>query len=98
ALYVGVWLHDSTPGAIIPGESVRDYNLEQSDAVVLILDTFRDQQNAFVFGTNPAGIQYDGQVANSGEGGGRFSGGVGGGGGRQQSGSGGGFNINWDAV
>jgi hypothetical protein len=97
ALYVGVWLHDSSPSGIIPGESVRDYNLEQSDAVVLILDTFRDQQNAFVFGTNPAGIEYDGQVANSGQGGGRFFGGGGGGNQRQQSGSGGGFNLNWDA-
>ena len=97
ALYLGVWLYDSDPSGITPGESVRDYNLEQSDAVLLILDTFRDQQNAFVFGTNPAGIEYDGQVANGGEGGGRFFGGGGGGNQRQQSGSGGGFNLNWDS-
>jgi hypothetical protein len=97
ALYVGVWLFDSDADGIIAGESVRDYNLEQSDAIVLILDTFRDQQNAFVFGTNPAGIQYDGQVANAGQGGGRFFGGGGGGNQRQQSGAGGGFNLNWDA-
>ncbi|MEX0836784.1 MAG: carbohydrate binding family 9 domain-containing protein, partial [Gemmatimonadota bacterium] len=97
AIYVGAWLFDSSPDGIIAGESVRDYNLEQSDAVLLILDTFRDQQNAFVFGTNPAGIEYDGQVANSGQGGGGFFGGGGGGNQRQQSGSGGGFNLNWDA-
>ena len=47
--------------------------------------------NGFVFGTNPAGIQYDGQVVDQGSGGGRL-----GGGGRQQRGSGGGFNLNWD--
>jgi hypothetical protein len=94
ALYVGVWLHDSEPSGITRGEAVRDYNLEQSDAVILILDTFRDQQNAFVFGTNPTGIEYDGQVANSGQGGGGFGGG---GNQRQQGGSGGGFNLNWDA-
>src|SRR5690606_13327018 len=94
ALYVGAWLYDSTPRGITPGEEVRDYNLDQSDAILLILDTFRDRQNAFVFGTNPTGIEYDGQVANAGQGGGRF---MGGGGGRQQGGSGGGFNINWDA-
>lgn len=97
ALYIGAWLYDSSPDGIIAGESVRDYNLEQSDAVLIILDTFRDQQNAFVFGTNPAGIEYDGQVANSGQGGGGFFGGGGGGNQRQQSGSGGGFNLNWDA-
>jgi len=95
ALYVAVWLYDSQAGRITPGESVRDYNLEQSDAVLLVLDTFRDQQNAFVFGTNPTGIEYDGQVANSGQGGGGMGGGMGGG--RQQGGAGGGFNLNWDA-
>jgi hypothetical protein len=83
------------PTASLAGESVRDYNLEQSDAVILILDTFRDQQNAFVFGTNPTGIEYDGQVANSGSGRRRLFGG--GGNQRQQGGSGGGFNLNWDA-
>lgn len=93
ALYVGAWLFDSAPLGITAGERVRDYNLEQSDAVVLILDTFNDEQNAFVFGTNPAGIEYDGQVANSGQGGGGFGGGTQ----RQQGGSGGGFNLNWDS-
>jgi len=98
AIYVGAWLFDSDPSRIVPGEGIRDYDLAQSDAVMLILDTFRDEQNAFVFGTNPVGIEYDGQVANSGQGGGRF---FGAGGGaqnrRQQSGAGGGFNLNWDA-
>jgi hypothetical protein len=97
ALYVAVWLYDSRPGEIVAGESIRDYDLEQSDAVLLILDTFRDQQNAFIFGTNPAGIEYDGQVANEGSGGGRFFGAGGTNNRRQQSGSGGGFNLNWDA-
>lgn len=98
ALYVGVWLHDSSPESIVRGEAIRDYDLEQSDAVLLVFDTFRDEQNALVFGTNPAGIEYDGQVANEGRGGGRF---FGGGGStqnrRQQAGAGGGFNLNWDA-
>ncbi len=97
ALYVAVWLYDSRPARIVPGEGIRDYDLEQSDAVMLILDTFRDEQNAFIFGTNPAGIEYDGQVANEGQGGGRFFGGGSMNNRRQQSGSGGGFNLNWDA-
>jgi len=53
-----------------------------------------------VFGTNPAGVEYDGQVTNEGQGTGRFGGG---GSGRpsnsmQQRGSGGGLNINWDGA
>ena len=101
ALYVGVWAFDSRPTEIVPGERIRDYQVEQSDNVILIFDTYKDEQNGFVFGTTPAGIEYDGQVANEGRGGGRFGSGGGGGGGgggqrRFQSGSGGGFNKNWD--
>jgi len=95
ALYVGVWAYDDQPSAIVPGESIRDYDLAQSDAILLVLDTFRDEKNGFVFGTNPAGIEYDGQIVNQGEGAGR----QGQGnltGQRMQIGSGGGFNLNWD--
>jgi len=95
ALYVGVWAFDSRPAEIVAGERIRDYEVSASDNVILIFDTYRDQQNGFVFGTTPAGIEYDGQVANEGQGGGRFGGG-GGGRNRFQSGSGGGFNKNWD--
>jgi hypothetical protein len=37
----------------------------------MVLDTFNDNQNAFVFGTNPLGIEYDGQVAREGDAAGR---------------------------
>jgi len=97
ALYVGIWLLDSEPSEIVDGESVRDAQLQNSDAVLFILDTFRDQQNGFVFGTNPAGIEYDGQLSNEGRGGGFFLGGGGGGfRNRAQSGALGGLNVNWD--
>ena len=56
----------------------------------MILDTFHDQQNGFVFGTNPNALEYDGQVTNEGQGGSIVLGGA-------QAGSGGGFNLNWDA-
>jgi hypothetical protein len=93
AVYVGVWLWDSNPAGIVAGERVRDANLNDSDAVVLIFDTYRDQQNAFVFGTNPNGIEYDGQLSNEGEGSGSLRAGM-----RQQGGAGGGFNVNWDGA
>ena len=89
ALYIGAWLFDSDPTSLVFGQTLRDASLNESDAFVLVLDTYLDRQNGFVFGTTPAGIEYDGQVANEGQGGG-------GGGGRQQRGSGGGFNLNWD--
>ena len=57
----------------------------------MVFDTYRDRQNGFVFGTNPAGIEYDGQVSKEG-GGGQTSSRQ-----RTQTGSGSGFNLNWDA-
>jgi hypothetical protein len=89
ALYVAAWLFDEDPGSVVLGQTLRDASLSDADAFVVILDTYRDLQNGFVFGTTPAGIEYDGQVANQGQGGG-------GGQRRQQSGSSAGFNLNWD--
>ncbi len=82
ALYIGAWLFDEDPGGIVVGQTLRDASLNDSDAFVVVLDTYLDRQNGFVFGTTPAGIEYDGQVIGEGVGGGP-------GGGRQQRGSGG---------
>ncbi|WP_420463504.1 DUF5916 domain-containing protein [Candidatus Palauibacter sp.] len=96
AIYVGVWAWDGDADAIIPGDRIRDTEVSESDAILLAFDTYHDYQNAFVFGTTPAGIEYDGQVANEGQGGGFFLGGGFNTQRRMQSGAGGGFNKNWD--
>ncbi|NUQ12144.1 MAG: carbohydrate binding family 9 domain-containing protein [Gemmatimonadaceae bacterium] len=87
ALYVGAWLFDRDPSGVVTGQNLRDASLTDSDAFLIVLDTYLDRQNGFVFGTTPAGIEYDGQVTNEGQGGGQQ---------RQQSGTAGGFNLNWD--
>ena len=92
ALYVAAWLYDREPGGIVPGEKVRDVELENSDAFGFVLDTYLDRQNGFMFGTTPAGIEYDGQVSKEGEGGGISVPGQP----RAMSGALGGFNLNWD--
>ena len=99
-LYVGVICYVGDPSTIIVSDSRRDTPLDETDSFQIIFDTYLDKQNGFVFGTNPAGLEYDGQVTNEGQGTGRFGGGGGGGGrpGTQQRGSGGGFNLNWDGV
>jgi hypothetical protein len=66
ALYVGAWLLDEESNRIIVGERRRNANLNQSDAFLVVLDTYMDRQNGFVFGTNPGGIEYDGQVRGGG--------------------------------
>jgi hypothetical protein len=88
ALYIGIVCFDRDPSGIIVADARRDSSLDNTDSVRLILDTYRDGQSGFVFGTNPAGLEYDAQVVNEGQGGGGFAG--------QQGGSGGGFNLNWD--
>ena len=90
AIYFGAWLLDGDPSGIVVGETRRDAELTQTDAFLIILDTYLDRQNGFVFGTTPVGIEYDGQVTKEGQGGGGNTRQ------RQQSGSGGGFNKNWD--
>ena len=67
AIYVGVTLHDSDPSQIVTTDTSRDAGLGDMDSFQIIFDTFHDQQNGFVFGTNAAGIQYDAQVRNQGE-------------------------------
>jgi hypothetical protein len=66
AIFVGVTLHDADPAQIVTTETRRDSNLGDQDSFQMIFDTFRDQQNGFVFGTNVVGIQYDAQVRNQG--------------------------------
>lgn len=85
-LYIGVICFDDDPSAIVVSDSRRDANLGDSDSITLILDTYLDGQNGLVFGTNPSGLQYDGQVSR--EASSSFG----------NSGAGAGFNINWDGV
>jgi hypothetical protein len=66
ALYVGAWMFDQDPGGIIVGERRRDTNLGDSDAFLIVFDTYLDRQNGFAFGTNPGAIEYDGQVRGEG--------------------------------
>lgn len=66
-LYIGVMCHDSEPDRILASQMARDASLRPDDYVELLLDTFRDQSNAFYFSTNPNGAQVDGLVFANGE-------------------------------
>ena len=87
--YVSVICYDSSPDKIQVGNSRRDASLIDEDSFLFIIDTFNDQQNGFLFGTNSDGKEFDAQINNEGVGN-RSSN-------RQQGGVIGGTNINWDA-
>jgi hypothetical protein len=93
-LYISVIAFDREPSKIIVSQARRDASLSETDSIVMVLDTFNDNQNAFVFGTNPLGIEYDGQVAREGQSSGVSVGG-GGAAGTQRGGISA-FNPNWD--
>ena len=88
--YVSVVCYDTNPGEIIISDTRRDSPLNNSDSFSFIIDTFKDFQTGYLFGTNSAGIEYDAQITGGGEGGSMMR--------RFSMGTGGGFNVNWDAV
>lgn len=73
SLYIGVIAYDDNPEGIIVSDSRRDSNIDETDSFQVIIDGFFDRQSGYVFGTNPVGIEYDGQVINEGSGGGSFN-------------------------
>lgn len=85
SLHIGVVAYDDDPDGIIVSDSRRDSSLADTDAFMIVIDGLLDRQNGYVFGTNAAGIEYDGQVTREGAGDDFGSGG-------------GGFNLNWDGT
>ena len=88
-LYLGVVCFDSSPSTLVVSDSKRDADLNNDDSFLFIIDTYNDQQNGFLFGTNSSGTEYDAQIDNEGSGNWTSA--------RQQGGVIGGTNKNWDA-
>tara|TARA_R100001369_G_scaffold92609_2_gene138686 strand:- start:1858 stop:4068 length:2211 start_codon:yes stop_codon:yes gene_type:complete len=86
--YVAVVCYDSDPAGLVVSDARRDALLDNTDAFLFIVDTYKDNQNGFIFGTNSLGVEYDAQVDNEGQGNQNTN--------RQQGGTIGGFNLNWD--
>src|SRR6187551_3840948 len=66
ALYFGVTLYDRSAEGLTLSDSRRDSPLDDVDSFRILLDTYKDRQNGFVFATNPAALEYDGQVIGEG--------------------------------
>ena len=66
-LYIGVAAYDSEPQRVIGTEMARDASLRSDDRIEILLDTFRDQRNAFYFAANPLGALVDGLTFANGE-------------------------------
>lgn len=65
-LYIAAFLHDTDADAAIVNDIRKDFREDDQDDFEVILDTFRDRRNGYVFITNPAGGRVDRQIANEG--------------------------------
>ncbi|MDP3718788.1 MAG: DUF5916 domain-containing protein [Acidobacteriota bacterium] len=63
-LYIGAVLDDSLPAEIRASELRRDNTLDSDDTFSVLLDTYHDHRNAFVFRVNPRGTRFDALVRN----------------------------------
>ena len=61
-LYIGVIAYDRRPDQLIADEMQRDSMLENDDSVSILLDTFHDHRNGFLFETNANGARSDALV------------------------------------
>ena len=66
-LYNGAYLHDDAPDDLVVNDIKKDFDDTDQDAFAVILDTFRDRRNGYVFITNPEGARADWQVSNEGK-------------------------------
>jgi hypothetical protein len=66
-LYIGVRCHDSEPKKIVTTTLTRDSDIGYDDTIQILLDTFHDGRNAFLFSTNSGGVKVDGLIRNEGE-------------------------------
>ncbi|MFN0034356.1 MAG: DUF5916 domain-containing protein [Saprospiraceae bacterium] len=83
ALYIGAQCFDTQPDSIFHRLSKRD-ELENTDAFSIILDTYRDGQNALQFGVTPDNVQFDSKYSVAGA--------------NSNNGNGDGEDPAWDAV
>ncbi len=66
-LYIGVWCYDHEPDKLIAKEMKRDFNYRSDDNFKIIIDTYHDQRNGYLFVTNPNGARYDALVQDNGQ-------------------------------
>ena len=65
-LYFGVYAHDSEIAHVVISDLKKDFPNDANDTLEIVLDTFRDQRNGYIFATNAAGAKGDAQMSNEG--------------------------------
>ena len=66
-IYFGIRCYDDEPGKLVAGSRSADANLAADDTITIVLDTFNDRHNGFLFSMNPIGAKADSLIRNEGE-------------------------------
>ena len=66
SLYIGILCRDTEPGRILTNSLKEDFNPQDDDSFEIILDTFLDERNGYLFTTNSHGAKRDAQVTDEG--------------------------------
>jgi len=64
-LYIAAICHSKNKDYVIPSLK-RDFRAGGNDNITILIDPFNDRTNAFMFGTNPAGVQREGLISGGG--------------------------------
>ena len=66
-IYLGIKCFDDQPDEIVAFSKARDSELENEDYIKLILDTYSNGRNGYIFAINPFAARYDALVSHNGE-------------------------------
>lgn len=67
SLYFGITCLDTSPDKTVATELRRDGDLAKDDSIWILIDSFHDHRNAFLFATNALGTQYDALISDEGK-------------------------------
>lgn len=65
-IYILVINHKRIPGSLVVESLKRDFSFGKNDNFLLVMDSFDDRTNGYVFGTNAAGAPWDAQLGEGG--------------------------------
>lgn len=66
-LYIGVWCYDGEPDKLTAQKMQRDFDFDTEDNFKIIIDTYRDRRNGYLFVTNPNAALFDALVLDNGQ-------------------------------
>ena len=64
ALYIGVYCEEPDMNRLRETKTRRDSHVWRNDCIEVLLDTYRDRRNCYVFATNTLGTQMDERISN----------------------------------